>query len=310
MRVLNLVTNERARFFQQQVSALESRGVTFTTIPVPDDHSPGEPRSVLDYLRIVPGTVGRSFGDYDLVHANNGLTAPAALAQPNLPVLVTLWGSDLLGQYGAITRRCARRCEGVVVMSEEMAAHLECESTVIPHGVDLERFAPKPRASARERLDWPTDRHVVLFPYSPDREIKDYPRAERVVEAARERLDGPIELRTVTGVPHAEMPTYYNAADLLLLPSEREGSPNAVKEAMACNVPVVATPVGDVPERLDGIDPSAVGDTDEALVEGVVTVLRDDRRRSDGRERIQVEVSVAATSARLHEVYRDVAGSA
>jgi len=309
MRVLNLVTNEDARFFDQQVSALEDRGVEFTTIPVPNDHEPDEPRSVLDYMRIVPPTVGRSFGEYDFVHANNGLTAPAALAQPNLPVLVTLWGSDLMGQYGAITRRCARRCEAVVVMSEEMAAHLDCDATVIPHGIDLDRFAPAPRDAARERLDWPADRRVVLFPYARDREVKNYPRAERVVEAANDRLDEPVDLRTVTGVPHEEMSTYMNASDLLLLPSEREGSPNAVKEAMACNVPVVATPVGDVPERLEGIELSPVGETDEALADGVVVVLRDGGR-SNGRERIRSDLSVEATSARLYDVYRSMADGA
>lgn len=306
MRVLNLVTNGEARFFVQQVEALEDRGVEFTTIAVPNDHDPDSPRSVVDYLRLLPPTIRRSFGAYDFVHANNGLTAPAALAQPNLPVLVSLWGSDLLGKYGAITRRCAARADEVVVMSDEMAGALSFEPAVIPHGVNLDRFQPVDRREAREAVGWATDRHHVLFPYDPAREVKDFPRAERIVDAARDHVEAAVELQTISGVPHERVATYMNAANALLLPSRSEGSPNAVKEAMACNVPVVATPVGDVAQRLDGVEHSVVSQNDDRLARGLADVLGREAR-SDGRERIEAECSVDATADRLYEVYRSVA---
>lgn len=306
LRVLNLVTNCEARFFKQQVDALEDYGVEFTTIALPEDLDPDSSRSILDYARIVPTTIRRSFGDYDLIHANNGLTTPAALAQPNLPVVTSLWGSDLLGQYGPIVRRCAKHSEEVIVMSPEMARGIDCDATVVPHGVDLERFSPQSRSAARAELGWAEDRHHVLFPYSPKREIKNYPRAERIVERVAQRLGEPVELQTVTGVSHAEMATYHNAADCLLLTSRREGSPNSVKEAMACGTPVVATPVGDVPERLADVDPSTVAEDDDGLVDGLCRVLRSEGR-SNGREVAASELSVDATSERLYEIYRSVA---
>jgi len=233
MHVLNLVPNPNSSFFKHQVSALETVGVESTTLPVPgqrrqDDEST-DSRSVTDYLRLHPAVFRRSFGEYDIVHANYGLTGPAALTQPRLPVVLSLWGSDLMGKYGHLSKLCARQADAVIVMSEKMANLLDTECHVIPHGVNVERFEPEPTATARDRVGWDPDGRHVLFPYPKEREVKDYPRARRVVQRAGERLDEPPTLHTLHDVPHERMPDYYNAADVLLLTSRREGSPNSVK---------------------------------------------------------------------------------
>ncbi|QLG60853.1 glycosyltransferase family 4 protein [Halorarum salinum] len=277
MRVLNLATSQDAEFFQLQVRALERQGIEGTTLGVPGDQEPTDDgmtsRSVADYLRFHTRVLRRSLDAYDVVHANYGLTAPAALSQPTRPVVLSLWGSDLLGEFGWLSRRCARRADAVIVMSAEMADVLDADCHVIPHGVDLKQFRPFPRRTACETVGWDHDVGNVLFPYPEQSPVKNYPRAERVVDAVRDRLDGDVELRTVYGVPHARMPVYMNAADALLVTSRREGSPNTVKEAMACNLPVVATDVGDVRERLDGVTPSHVRRTDGGLVDGLLDVL-------------------------------------
>ena len=306
MRVLNLVTNDESRFFNAQVAVLERRGIESTTVAVPTPFvSGGNRRSVVDYLRLLPPTLYHSMGDYDLVHANSGLTAPAAVLQPRLPTVVSLWGTDVMGRYGPVSKAFSHRCDSVIVMSEEMTEYVDVDAHVIPHGVDLDRFEPMSQETARERLDWSPNTHHVLFPYPRDREVKDFPRAERIVAEARRRIDGDVELHTVSGVPHAEMPLYMNAADVLLLTSKREGSPNSVKEALACNLPVVSTPVGDVHERLADVSPSVVSDTDATLVDGVVDVLTG-ARRSNGREHAR-EVSIDWMADRLMDVYTEVA---
>ncbi|QLG28701.1 glycosyltransferase family 4 protein [Halorarum halophilum] len=306
-RVLNLVTKAEARFYDQQVRVLDRRGTDCTTVPVPGRHDPGPDaasRSVLDYIRFYPTVLRRSVGDYDLVHANSGLTAPAALAQPRRPVVCSLWGTELTNRYGPVTRACAGRCDAVVVMSERMARTLDRECFVVPHGVDRSLFSPQDRAAARDELGWePSARHV-LFPYSPRRVVKDYPRARRLVDRAAERVDADVRLQTLSGEPHERVSTAMNAADTLILTSEQEGSPNSVKEALACDLPVVSTPVGDVPERLDGVSPSTVGDTDAELVDGLVSILQNPRR-SNGREAVE-PVSLERMAERLEAIYADV----
>lgn len=312
VRVLNLVPNDDSRFFQQQVAVLEERGVDQTTLTVPGrrNYDDGETsgRSPLAYARFYPRVLEASFGDYDLVHANYGLTAPHAVLQPNLPVVVSLWGSDLMGEYGWLSKLFARFADETVVMSPAMAAELGGDARVIPHGVDLDRFQPTPQAAARRELGWRADALHVLFPYPPERGVKDYPRAERVVDAVDEDVDAPVVLHAVTGVPHAEMPTYMNAADALIVTSRREGSPNAVKEALACNLPVVATDVGDVAARLDGVTHSRTCTSDAELVDALKDALRAGER-SNGRGAAR-EVSVDRTSERLHDVYRGVVDAA
>ncbi|WP_192498507.1 glycosyltransferase family 4 protein [Halorussus halophilus] len=306
MSVLNLVSNRDARFYQQQTKVLTRQGVECTTSTPPGDHfTDGDvDRKPLDYVRYFPKVVRESFSGYDLVHANYGLTAPMALAQARLPVVLSLWGSDLMGEYGWLSKRCAHHCDAVIVMSDEMARELGEPCYVIPHGIDTERFAPRPTAEARAQVGWDPDARHVLFPYPTTHEVKDHPRAMKIVERANEQVGPDVELQVVSGVAHAEVPTYMNAADALLLTSRREGSPNSVKEAMSCNLPVVSTDVGDVRERMDGVSPATVSDDDDDLVDGLVDVL-EEPRHSNGREAVR-DISLERMGERIRGVYETV----
>ena len=302
LSALQLVTTPRP-FFAEQLRALERCGIDSTTLSVPGTSGK---RSVTDFLRYYPEVLRRGLrsGEWDVVHANFGLVGPHALVQPSRPVVLSLWGTDLMGKYGAVSRWCAKRCDAVVVMSEEMAAELDTDCHVIPHGIDLERFAPRPRRDARTDLGWSHDAKHVLFPYAPDRDVKDYPRAERVVAEVQRRTSTPVRLHAVNGVAHEEIPTYMNAADVLLLTSRREGSPNSIKEALACNLPIVATDVGDVPEHLENVYPSYICTDDDDLASALDTVFDLDAR-SNGRETV-ADASLKRMGERLREVYESV----
>ncbi len=299
MRVLNLVTTPD-HFFAEQVRVLKRNGVTVDTVSVPGD----APRSASSYLRFYPQVLGAVTNTYDVVHANYGLTAPFALAQPQRPVVLSLWGGDLMGEYQWLSKRCARHCAATIVMTEEMNQILDTPATVIPHGVDLQRFEPQPQRAAQQAVGWDPEATHILFPYSPDRTVKNYPLAKRVVDSVRPTHDGRLELHVLDGVAHDRMSAYMNAADLLLFTSRREGSPNVIKEALACNLPIVSTDVGDVRKRLAGVSPSAVCRSEAELVTAVERVLADGRR-SNGRETVSA-LSLERMGDRLIEIYESV----
>ena len=113
------------------------------------------------------------------------------------------------------------------------------------------------------------------------------------------------ELVIVAGRAQETLPDFYNAADVLLLTSASEGSPNVVRESMACNLPVVSTRVGDVPELLSGQKNCHVCDADPAqLAARVIEVLRSGER-TVSRERV-ASYSLGCTSAAILEIYRGI----
>ena len=331
MNVLQIATTNDRSFFNDQVSALEQHGVSCDTIavspnkeeyealvedlgPVATRLAPTKGHNVPFYAANVLWSYPRvleaiSSNEYDLVHTNSGLAAPFGLLQPDRPIVQTLWGTDLMGDYlgGYYSRILKYAVEGfdeVIVRNDAMNRELDRRAHVIPAGVDMEKFREIPREMARNEVGWDTEGRYVLFPYSPDNERKNYPLARRVVERANEQLSEPVELRTVSRVPHEQIPYYLNASDALLLTSRLEGSPNTVKEALACNVPVVSTDVGDVRERLREVEPSTVATDPKTLVTGLVAAI-EQGGRCNGRTAVE-PLSWDRVGQRILELYETV----
>jgi glycosyltransferase involved in cell wall biosynthesis len=238
---------------------------------------------------------------YDVVHAHYGLSGVPALFRWRTPLVVTLHGSDaLVGRLQPlISKAIAAFADAVIAVSPGICATIPGE--VIPCGVDVELFKPRDRVASRVRLGLAQRAKLVLFPFDPARRVKRVHLARKAVE----RLGVGVELLTVSGIANAEMPWYYSAADAMILCSESEGSPTSIKEALACNLPIISTDVGDVREITNGIEGCEIVEADaEALARGLERVLS--RHRStpfDGRSRMMRydQRRVVASIVRVYE---------
>jgi len=186
-------------------------------------------------------------GSYDLVHAHYSLSGYIAGLAGCKPLVVSLMGSDVYtsGFSRKIIRFFIRnRWNSSIVKTRQMKECLGIESVhVIPNGVNIDKFKPIPREIAREHIGYKEDKKLILFIAVKNREEKNIDLA---LEAVKHLNDKNIDFKHIYDAPNSEIPYYLNAADVLLLTSRREGSVNVVKEALACNCPVVATDVGDI----------------------------------------------------------------
>ncbi len=288
------LTPHLGTFIKTQVEALIKEGLEVDVI----HPQPGRPvfvRYAIATIQVFLKTLTRH---YDIIHGHYGLWCLAARLQWTTPVVAAYLGGDLLGKLkddgtyskkAALVVRVSRwlcyLVDAVIVKSEEMKKRALGEHIfVIPNGVDFQLFRPIPRAEARAILGWDQDRYYVLFSNDPKRPEKNFALAQAAVEQLRARgIDA--ELAVVHGLPQPEVVPYISASNVMILPSVYEGSPNSAKEAMACNVPVVTTFVGDTAKlfgRTKGCkvcpsDPDALAvGLEEAILHAGLTTGRSD----------------------------------
>src|SRR5262245_43687813 len=300
-----------APFIVRQVEFLRKAGVSV------DVFSFRGARNPLNYMRAwLQVRKKLRQGRYDLIHAQFGQSGILAMPK-RLPLVVTFRGGEVEGIVGkngrytlmgyvlrAVSYFVARRTDELIVVSAHVKDSLPRRSIhVIPSGLDFDRLLIIPQEEARRRLGLPQSKRLILFVGDPDQARKRYRLAREVVGRLDSQLDA--ELVVAWGVAHQDIPLYLNACDALLFTSMYEGSPNAVKEALACSLPVVSVAVGDVPERLRDVECCAVcaDDRPETIAYQLEQVLRQQRRATNGRMAVS-DLHEEVLTKRVIELYR------
>jgi len=193
---------------------------------------------------------------FDLVHAHYGLVGWCARLAGAKPLVVSFHGTDVRHPVvGRLSRALARRVDLVAVVSRALFDAEDDRrglpavpgSAVLPCGPSLRRFGPRSREDARRRLGLEPDGRYLFFPADPARPEKRHDRAAELARACD------AELLTGGGIEPEEMPLWVNAANAVLVTSDYEGFGLACVEALACDVPVLATPVGIAPYAVSGV---------------------------------------------------------
>jgi teichuronic acid biosynthesis glycosyltransferase TuaC len=287
-------------FVQEQVEGLRRRGLRVDVLTV------GGKRRKASY---VDGA--RRFWRqirtqrYDVIHAHYVFSGVVARLQRRYPLVVSFHGAaEMAGWVGLLCKGLAPLADAVTVTSEQHKAQLgRKDAHVIPCGADLDLFLPMPRGEACRRLGWALDRKRVLFVgiLRPEKRLDVIQAAVDVLRAT----DQSVELVVATGQPHERIPWYMNACDVLALASEHEGSPVVIKEAMACNLPIVSVDVGDVGQVIRGTEGCYLCQRDPMDMAKKLALALARGRRTEGRCAIQT-LGLEATLDAVYSVYRQL----
>ena len=288
--------NKFAPFIEEQIAALQACGVQIIRHGVTG-------HGILGYLRELPALRRLIRAERpDIVHAHYGLSGLLANLQRLVPVVTTYHGSDInvpkILRFSRIAMRLSafnifvskRNISIALSPNRLIASRLQNRYALLPCGVNLTDDQLTSRAEARQALGIADDAKLVLFAGAFDNAVKDAPLAQEAVSFASNLspFASNLILQELRGFSRAEVNLWMCAANCLLLTSKTEGSPQVIKEAMACGCPIVSVDVGDVAERVSGVEGCYVVRTREpkdvavALQKALAHV-----GKTNGRQRIQ-----------------------
>ncbi len=290
MKVLFVTGGNTEKFgipplIKAQGESLKKHGMEISYFPIIG-------KGILGYLRSVSKLKNYiNANPIDIIHAHFSFSGiVASLAKTNTPVVVSLLGTDVNGS--GLLKKAILKClplfswKAIIVKSEEMSKKLgKTKCHIIPNGVNTNLFKPLEKAQCKKQLNWNNEKIHILFAANPKRPEKNYTLAKNSID----RINNNIAIHYFENVEHENIPMWLNAADIVILTSLWEGSPNVIKEAMACNCPVVATNVGDI-EWLFGNEPGhyLADFTPEDFATKIERALNfaEKHDKTNGRERI------------------------
>jgi len=286
-------------FITEQADSIQSMGVEI-------DYFLVDRKGLVGYLRKRRDLLNKinSFCP-DIIHAHYGLSGLLANLQRKIPVVTTYHGSDVNNaNVFPFSRVCMMLSVHNIFVSDKIRikSGLKSKLSIIPCGVDIHLFKPSDKIQARKELQLDSTARYVLFAGAFENTVKNADLALKAVASL-----STVELLELKGYTREQVVKLMNAVDAVLMTSYTEGSPQFIKEAMACNCPIVSVPVGDVPEMINNIDGCFVStyepeDVAEKLRQTLVS-----GKRTEGRTRIiEMELDTDSVAKRIMEVYKKV----
>lgn len=250
---------------------------------------------------------------YDLVHIHHGMAGIFLLlvGKMDIPVVMTLHGGDIHIEQKHwmqvfLSKRIVKRCDAVITLNKKMDAivrEYNQNTQIIPCSIDMDFF--KPEVNKRQN----SDLKRIIFPSFRTREVKNYPLFEATIKLLKEKYGFNIETIEFNNISRKQVYDYYLQSDLVMLTSFSEGSPGVVKEAMACNLPVVSTNVGDVAVNLRGVKGCAVAPKIDAETMATLCAksLNGEIEGIDGRVRLmELGLDDKTICFKLLDLYKEV----
>jgi glycosyltransferase involved in cell wall biosynthesis len=221
----------------------------------------------------------------DLIHAHYGLSGLVSCFQKIVPVIITFHGSDAYLFYVKLLSKIAAHLSiyNIFVgnkIKNKIKGHKN--NSVIPCGVNLDKFYPIDQKKSIKKTNLNPNKINILFSSSFDNSVKNY----KLAKVAIALLNKDIEIIELINKSRDEVNLLLNSCDLLLLTSTSEGSPQIIKEAMACNCPIVTTDVGDISEIIGNTNGCFVTSFNPSDVAYNINKAIEFVERTNGRENI------------------------
>lgn len=290
--------DEKNPVVQNQIKSLQEYGLDIVEYKIAKG---GVLSYVISIIKLFRFTLLNKF---DVTHAHYSFSGFLAQFGSSKPVVCSLMGSDVLRsgslKYRLTTFFSKFLWKKTIVKSSEMSIP---NSVVVPNGIDLTNFRPIDKEEALKSVNFDKSKVNIIFVATDiDADVKNFKLAKETVDT----MGDDYRLHPLSNIDYELLPFYYSASDLLLLTSKSEGSPNVIKEAMACNCPIVSTDVGDV-ARLNSNNPHCqiVEPDIDSVAKGIIGVLNETTIKNS-REYVK-ELSTQKINGQLEKIYKEVA---
>jgi glycosyltransferase involved in cell wall biosynthesis len=305
MRILVVASFNKGRFapfIVEQVEALKKQGCTIEFFGL-------QGKGLLGYLRNLP-LLKKKIKAFcpDVIHAHYGLSGLFANLQRHVPVVATYHGSDINDKKVLPFSKMAMRLSAWNVFVSRKTLEIakpKKKYILLPCGIDLSDLQLTDRTESRRKMGLQDDRKYILFAGAFDIPVKNAPLAKDTVACLQENQTELLELK---GYTREEVILLMCAADAFLMTSLTEGSPQVIKEAMACGCPIVSVDVGDVKERVEGLEGCFVSDSrDPNDLANLIGKAFAFGRKTDGRKKIVADrLDNRLVAKQLFEIYERV----